>query len=509
MGVKFNRKKKEYGDFQTPNELTNKILAYLKQLGVNATTIIEPTCGLGAFLKAAAHYYQKADIIGIDINSEYISRLKNEFQQHKRYKNIRLFQEDFFEVKWEKILTQLDRPVLFLGNLPWITSSELSTLLGVNLPEKYNIHRYKGINAITGKSNFDISEFMIITLLNAVNKSEATLAFLCKSSVVRKVLQFAAAKDLEIEKIQFHLIDSKKYFDISVSAGLLICVLKPGLHDYSCRIYNGFSFKGFIQELGIIEGNLIANMFNYQKWNHLQGDDTTNWRSGIKHDCSKVMELIQINGKYENGYGDIIELESDYLFPLLKSSDIANERTTNIERWLIVPQQTVGEQTSSIQAIAPQTWKYLLKHAEKLDNRSSRVYNNQPRFSIFGVGDYTFSQWKIAISGFYKTMKFQLIGPYQNKPVVFDDTCYFTPVNSKIEGKVLITYLNHPIVTEFYNSFIFWDSKRPITKEILKKLDIPKLVSIIDPNEILELIQKQFPQLAVDKLKLIIQKLSD
>ena len=41
----------------------------------------------------------------------------------------------------------------------------------------------------------------------------------------------------------------------------------------------------------------------------------------------------------------------------------------------------------------------LLKQILKiLDNRKSSIYNKRPRFSIFGIGDYSFSKWKVAIS---------------------------------------------------------------------------------------------------------------
>ena len=58
----------EFGDFQTPNELANKIVIHLKQLGISPTTIIEPTCGIGSFILASLKTYPDTKIFGFDIN---------------------------------------------------------------------------------------------------------------------------------------------------------------------------------------------------------------------------------------------------------------------------------------------------------------------------------------------------------------------------------------------------------------------------------------------------------
>ena len=94
---------------------------------------------------------------------------------------------------------------------------------------------------------------------------------------------------------------------------------------------------------------------------------------------------------------------------------------------------------------------------------------------MFGIGDYSFSPWKVAISGFYKKLEFKIVGSYENKPIVFDDTCYFIPCKTKMEAEKICSLLNSKAGQEFFEAFIFWDAKRPITAEILQKLNISKL----------------------------------
>jgi hypothetical protein len=92
------------------------------------------------------------------------------------------------------------------------------------------------------------------------------------------------------------------------------------------------------------------------------------------------------------------------------------------------------------------------------------------------VGGYSFSPWKVAISGFYKRLSFVKVpSPAAGNPTVFDDTVYFLPCWSEQEADFLHAVLTSPPATEFYNSMIHWDEKRPITVDLLRRLNIEAL----------------------------------
>ena len=139
---------------------------------------------------------------------------------------------------------------------------------------------------------------------------------------------------------------------------------------------------------------------------------------------------------------------------------------------MLVTQRAVGAETSVISIVAPKTWEYLKRHGEFLDRRASSIYRNRARFSVFGVGDYTFAPWKVCISGFYKKLQFATVGPYQERPVVLDDTSYFLSCLSEEEAKYIAALLNSDPAREFFSAFVFWDAKRPITIDMLRRLDL-------------------------------------
>jgi hypothetical protein len=223
---------------------------------------------------------------------------------------------------------------------------------------------------------------------------------------------------------------------------------------------------------GFRDDRLIADISAYELSKHLITSEHFAWRSGVKHDCAKVFELEFEDGIFRNGLNEKVEIERDFLYPMLKSSEIAAETYRNPRKWMLVTQRAIGEDTKGIRHIAPKTWQYLLDHADLLNARASSIYIGRPRFSVFGVGAYSFSDWKVGISGLYKKLSFRVVGPHQDKPVVLDDTCCFLACESQAQAETVANLCNSDTARRFFSTFIFWDNKRPITVDLLRQLNL-------------------------------------
>lgn len=471
----------EFGDFQTPLELADLVCQQLRAFGVSPKTIIEPTCGTGAFVEASARHFPNANkVIGIEVNDAYLAETRKRISSLPDYERIVLQQGNFFDFNWKNLLKSVKDPILVIGNFPWVTNSQQGMIGGANLPEKFNFQNRSGFDAMTGRSNFDISEWMLIQAGNWLQERKGHLAMLCKTAVARKFLHHLYTSHMSISHSALYRIDAQKYFGASVEACLLVCKFDGASHNYDYDVYEGLEAQKS-QRVGHRGGIAIRDLDTFEKFRHLFGSSELKWRSGIKHDCAEVMELKKQNGVLVNGSGEVVDIEPDYVYPLLKGSDIANNRIKSTGRFVIVPQKTVGEPTSVIKHLAPKTWKYLEKHAEYLDNRKSRIYRDTPRFSVFGVGPYTFLPYKIAICGLYKSLDFRLVGELENKPVVFDDTVYFLSFDTEEEARKVLYTLLSPNVQDFFSSMIFWDEKRPIKTSILNRLHLqmPKTVEAL------------------------------
>lgn len=469
--------KVEFGDFQTPRELASRVCSLIKESGIAPSSIVEPTCGVGNFLISALEQFPSIRKgIAVDINHHYTKTVKENIGKDESRIEVRT--GDFFQFNWNRCIAALPEPVLVIGNPPWVTNSQIGVIDGRNLPPKNNLTNLKGLDALTGKSNFDISEWMLIRMLDALTDRNATLAVLCKISVARKVLLYAWKLGLDIGQSAIYEIDAKQDFDASVEACLLVVKFSPNVVSKECLWYTSLaSGLSSSRVIGLRNGRVVSDVDLYDKWKHLvsQTEQEYRWRSGIKHDCSKVMELHRLRENlYQNGFGEQVELEQEYIYPLLKSSDLFNNREPS--RWVIVTQQKVGDDTLVIQQRAPKTWEYLKAHQDYLDKRISSIYKNRPPFSIFGVGNYSFGPWKVAISGLYKEPRFRLVGTHLGKPIMTDDTINFVSFGSMEDAKELANILNSTSALNFFRAITFLDAKRPYTVDSLGQLDIHKLI---------------------------------
>lgn len=456
----------EFGDFQTPIDLAEKCLSLLSLEG--NYRILEPTCGAGSFLRAAGDLLPNSERFGIEIQPRHAA----EAAQFGTILNVNMFNMDVSrDIHWET-----DLPLLVVGNPPWVTSAELNRMDSANLPEKANFKGAKGLDALLGSSNFDVCEYIILKLLTEFSGHRFTLGMLCKTHVARNVMAQAYSAGLAIFDSSIHRIDAKRWFNAGVDACWFVLEGDPS----RSRNYTTSSFESLADSnpdplrFGIVDGKMVANVEKYKAVRLADGTSPYEWRSGLKHDASSIFEL-QATPQPITKNGERLDLEPEYIFPLLKCTDIRRGRHTTLSKWVIVPQPTFGAETAQLQHIAPRLWKYLSANGGALDARKSSIYRNRPRFTVFGHGPYTYAPYKVAISGLHKEPVFRFVAPLNGQPVVLDDTCYFLPFDDPAEALVVWAALSSPASTELIESFVFWDSKRPITKKLLSRIDLNHL----------------------------------
>lgn len=464
--------RQEFGDWQTPLALARAALGRVARLIPEPPQVVlEPSCGEGSFLMAAADQFESARLVGLELVPHYAEAARGRLPGARTSLTV----ADFFKVDWRAQLGALSGSILVTGNPPWVTSSALGALGSTNLPAKSNFKGLSGYEALTGKSNFDVSEWMILRLLEALQGRTATLAMLCKSAVARRVIEFAAARAWGLGPGGLFKIDAMQHFGAAVDAVLFVCHTGRSA-GAQWPIYPALEAERPSSAMAVVGGAIVASSEALERTAHLAGRCEPEWRSGIKHDCAKVMELAVTGDGYANGLGERVDIEAELVFPLLKSSDVANGVTEPL-RAVIVPQRTLGEDTHGLRARAPEAWSYLARHRARLAARKSSIYRGQPEFAIFGIGPYSFAPWKVAVSGLYKRCSFVLVPPHGGRPVMFDDTCYFLPYDREEEARAAILALRSPLARDFLFARIFWDAKRPINKATLQQLNLQALLA--------------------------------
>lgn len=464
------QRKAEFGDFQTPLGLAKDVCERLTSLGISPDVVLEPTCGVGAFVLAAAQAFPRAAIHGYEINAEYLEALHSDVPAADQAR-IHLCHADFFKTDWARVVGECRGRLLILGNLPWVTSSVLGAMDSGNLPEKSNFLGHKGFEAITGKANFDISEWMLLALIRALAGQRYDVAMLLKTATARKIIGYVEKQGLGVDRAAIVNIDAKKEFGASVDASLLVLCF-TGQQSQESLEYQVFSSldDNKPSRVGHRNGLMVCDLASFDRNAQMVGESPQKWRSGVKHDASSVMEFTQTGAGLVNGLGEAVDIEPNYLYPLMKGSDIGSNHSWRCKH-VLVTQTRTGEDTSHIRADAPRTWAYLERHADVLDARGSSIYAKGHRFAIFGIGDYAFRPWRIAICGLYKKLNFRLVGPIDGKPVMFDDTVYYVSFETEQAARAALTKISSPQATDLLRSLIFWDEKRPIKSSVLNNLD--------------------------------------
>lgn len=480
-----------YGDFQTRADLAERVVDLMKQRSGAPQVLIEPTFGKGAFIVAALKAFPELEwVVGIEIYKPYVWATKlailQYFLEHPYQKppRIELIHQDVFKVDFQRISQKsFGKRVLALGNPPWVTNAQLGAMDAANLPPKKNFRKLSGLDALTGKSNFDIGESIVLMLLQAFQQQPGSMAFLVKNTVIKNLLFEQQSRHLRIGRLEQYAIDAQKAFGASVEASLLVCDFDhtPAMQ---CTRTDWEASKPVSIRYGWEGSKFVSDLEKYCRVQAFDGACPLEWRQGLKHDCAAVMELERVGDHFASAADPKISIEDDLVFGLLKSSDLKGNWIAKARRYTIVTQRKIGQDTSYIRERYPLTYRYLSAHWERFARRKSSIYQNKPPFSIFGIGDYAFLPYKVAISGLYKMPVFSLVLPENGKPLMLDDTCYFIGFEQYSPAAIAFALLNAPLTAELLEAITFADAKRRFTKEILQRIDLVAIARAVPFSQI-------------------------
>lgn len=442
------------GDFQTPLFFADEICEYLKNdLKITPDIIIEPTCGIGNFLNSASKFFPEKELYGIEIDENKLNKV------NQTIPNLKLINEDIFTFKFDKF--NKNNSFLIFGNPPWITNNELS--------------QTDSNNTNNTKSNLDISQSIILKLIEDFKDTKSTIALLCRTIVSRNVFIELIRNNIDYSFIKQINFNSSKIFKFNADACIFVIQFGGKTKtDKICEVSDISNPSKILYKFGFVSDRFYSNMNNIPP---IDGKCQIEWRQGVKHDCSTIMELTYENDYLINKNKEIVSIEKSLLYPLLKSSHLKKPIVNETSKYVIITQKKIKQDTSYMKTEAPKTWKYLNDNKEYFDKRKSSNYDNTPDFSIFGIGDYSFKKYKVAISGFRKEPLFSLV--YCEKTFMLDDTCYFIGFDYYDDAYITMLILNSRLVKKFLKNIAFLDYKRPFSKRVLKRIDIKKCINIL------------------------------
>ena len=328
-----------------------------------------------------------------------------------------------------------------------------------------------------------MAEETTAALIREYRNSNTTIAMLCKTSVARKVFQEMKRDRISFACCDILEFDASRIFHINASACLLFIQLTDNNSSPDiCSLYDFDNPETPKSKMGFANGQIYSNLGI--SVDDFDGQCCFEWRQGVKHDCSKIMELTRENASLINGNHEKVEIETDIVFPLVKSSMFKKPIIHEFSKYVIVTQRTPREETRYLKTTLTKTWNYLIKNKDIFDSRKSSIYRGAPSFSMFGVGEYSYSRYKVGISGLYKQPLFSVLYSDDEKPVMTDDTSYFICFDDYDRAYTAMLLLNSARVQAFIKSIAFPDAKRPYTKKLLERIDFLKIVNLLSINDL-------------------------
>ena len=493
---------RELGDFQTPSPLVGLILDRLEVDGVAWERVLEPTVGQGAFVSGLiGRGVPPREILGIEIQQKHLDDARESTRSATTRVELKL--ANLFEADLRRDLDwTTNGPILVIGNPPWVTNAELGSLDSKNLPTKSNIKRERGLDAKTGRANFDLAEAIWLKLIEELAIEAPSIALLCKTTVARNVLEHAFQRDLPIGAAWIARIDAQRWFKASVDACLFFVKIDPRRRAWDrIPLYPSLESRTPVSALGFAKGRMVNDIDAYKAFSRFDGDSLLEWRQGIKHDAADLMELTESpepGRAWLNRRGQRVHVESEYVFPLLKGADLLS-RVGPAGVWsVIVTQSKAGRATDPLRLGYPRLWAYLQSNRDDFRKRKSSIYQNAPEFAMFGVGPYSFAPFKVAIAGLSKTPIFHAIAPRSGKPTLFDDTCYFLPCQTAEQAAILVALLNSEESNGLIKTLMSPASKRSITKTLLRRIDLAALLREVDQGRLMSSAELAFRGLSGD-----------
>lgn len=170
----------------------------------------------------------------------------------------------------------------------------------------------------------------------------------------------------------------------------------------------------------------------------------------VDENCVRVRNLAQRSKKNVPEVETVIE--SALLYPLARWKSVSKGALDLDETVILVVQDPIartGLSRELLQEKYPLTLNYLLQFEELLSNRAAqkRFQSRGEFYSMYNVGQYTFSDWKCVWRRMDSRIRAAAVGPRSvaglpPRPVFPQETCVFIPAQSESEAFYLSAVMN-------------------------------------------------------------------
>ena len=420
-----------------------------------------------------------------------------------------------------------------IGNPPWIDWQNLPEKYRESIQKywyDYRVFDHKGQKAQLGSAHDDISVLMTYVIMDNFLKDDGRLAFVINQNLLQAsgggdgFRKFAIKEKIPVcVKSVNDFVEVEPFKDLGVINKTATIVLQknetntyPVLykkwHKCNKKVISSTESKEEVlnKQIGceklyaspINEYNspwMIATVAQKEIFNKMinkgfkpayrarKGVDTSaNAIFWVKEKKKVKSNLILVDNSPENSRKEIsrimnFPLEMDYVYPLLRGKDV-KKWGYSLEYSILLPYTNDGKVVDKDKLITtcPNMFDYffveshgfcpVLKERATYKKFILRQNEHAPEYSLYNIGEYTFSSYKVIWKALAKGVEAVTISNKNNRMLIPDHNLLMVPLEDEMEAYYLTGILNSDIVSEFVNSYVAWF----ISSHILERINIPK-----------------------------------
>ncbi|MEF8900236.1 MAG: N-6 DNA methylase [Halovenus sp.] len=191
-------------------------------------------------------------------------------------------------------------------------------------------------------------------------------------------------------------------------------------------------------------------------------------RHGLKDDAKDVFGIER---------GQLATLESDHVYPYIASRHVVKYGLFGYDLHLVPLRKANEDNEAELRRTCPDTYEYLAANREALEDRSSTWLEDGPFYNVFGLGEYTWSPYKVVWCRLGFKPDFAVVSTvddaeFGEKQVVPGDHYMFIPTGNKTEAHFLCGLLNSAVYQRSLGE-IASKGKSSLSKAVVSQLALP------------------------------------
>ncbi|MFC6724379.1 N-6 DNA methylase [Halobium palmae] len=526
------------GEYYTPRGVAELAVGELDVGDYESETFLDPGCGSGVFLTACIDAKRRAleddlapetlvDVVtdtvyGIDLNPVAVKSAKLgyllallpvlESGDVDRLElpvfltdSLGLTRDDEIRFDGGPLDLTVDHLV---GNPPWITWGNLSESVRDAWREQYverlDLLPHRGVEARLGHANDDVSVPFVWACVHRYLDEGGDASFVLKRGITKgpagRLLRTQRVDSRPIAVRHVHDFNGLRPFGDDVSVRSAVYTLRadrepefPIAVDSWTRAGGEPSFstaESMRESLAREETGLLpveaadptSSWIREDAENRALGECEHDIRHGVKDDAKDVYSLDR---------GRLDELEHDHVYPYLRSKHVVKYGLFGHDLHLVPIGKAHEDNESELKSACPDTYEYLESNRGALEDRSSSWLEQGTFYNVFGLGEYTWSDYKVVWCRLGFKPHFAVVSTVDDedlgeKTVVPGDHFMFVSTDDEYEAHFLCGLLNSAVYQKSIEG-IASGGKSGLSKTVIGELELPEYRETEESRRLAEL----------------------